>query len=153
MAEQRTRFAGTYEHGLDDKGRMVLPARIRARLGESGMLAKLDDCIGLWTIDGYDEAADELAERVSVGTADMDALRQFTADAYEITPDQQGRIVIPQRLRGYAQLGAEVVVTGVISHVEIWDAERWSSGEERRDAALRTTTTDRPLGIRRPAVP
>ena len=56
MAEHRTRFFGTYEPRLDDKGRMVLPASIRAQLGETGVLGKLDGCLGLWTIEGFEEA-------------------------------------------------------------------------------------------------
>ena len=95
MAEQRTRFVGTYDHGLDDKGRMVLPAKIRAQLGETGLLGKLDGCLGLWTVEGFDKAADDIEALADAGEVTTGALRAFIADAHEITPDQQGRIVIP----------------------------------------------------------
>ncbi len=127
MAEHRTRFVGTHEHGLDDKGRMVLPAKIRAHLGETGMVGMADGCLGLWTIDGFDEIADELAAAVKAGTASSAVLRKFMAYAAEVTPDQQGRVVIPQVLRDYAQLGSEVVVNGRRDRAEIWARERWEA--------------------------
>jgi MraZ protein len=127
MAEQRTRFVGTHEHGLDDKGRMVLPAKIRAQLGESGMVGMADGCLGLWTVDGFDLIADRLAAAVEEGAADAAVLRKFMAFAAEVTPDQQGRVVIPQVLRDHARLGSEVVVNGRRDRAEIWAKERWEA--------------------------
>ena len=127
MAEQRTRFVGTHEHGLDDKGRMVLPAKIRAQLGETGMVAMADDCLGLWTIEGFDAIADRLAAAVEAREAEPVVLRKFMAYACEVTPDQQGRVVIPQVLREYAALGSEVVVNGRRDRAEIWAKERWEA--------------------------
>ncbi len=127
MAEQRTRFVGTHEHGLDDKGRMVLPAKIRAQLGESGMVGMADGCLGLWTIDGFDAIADRLAAAVEAREAESSVLRKFMAYAFEVTPDQQGRVVIPQVLREYAGLGSEVVVNGRRDRAEIWDKGAWDA--------------------------
>jgi MraZ protein len=127
MAEQRTRFVGTHEHGLDDKGRMVLPAKIRAQLGETGMVGMADGCLGLWTIDGFDAIADRLAGAVEEGAAEPTVLRKFMAFAAEVTPDQQGRVVIPQVLRDHAGLGSEVVVNGRRDRAEIWAKERWEA--------------------------
>ncbi len=126
MAEQRTRFVGTYDHGLDDKGRMVLPAKIRAQLGETGMVGMAHGCLGLWTSDGFDAIADLLAEKVAADEAPVKSLQIFMAFAAEVTPDQQGRVVIPQPLRDYAGLGSEVVVNGRRDRAEIWDRARWS---------------------------
>jgi MraZ protein len=125
MAEQRTRFVGTHEHGLDDKGRMVLPAKIRAQLGETGMVGMADGC--LWTIDGFDLIADRLAAAVEEGAVEAAVLRKFMAFAAEVTPDQQGRVVIPQVLRDHARLGSEVVVNGRRDRAEIWAKERWDA--------------------------
>lgn len=125
MAEQRTRFVGTHEHGLDDKGRMVLPAKIRAQLGESGMVAMADGCLGLWTVEGFDAIADRVAAAVEARETDPAVLRKFMAYACEVIPDQQGRVVIPQVLRDYAALGSEVVVNGRRDRAEIWAKERW----------------------------
>ena len=127
MAEQRTRFVGTHEHGLDDKGRMVLPAKIRGQLGEAGMVAMADGCLGLWTIEGFDAIADRLKEKVEAGETSTAVLRKFMAFAAEVTPDQQGRVVIPQSLRDHAGLGSEVVVNGLLDRAEIWAKERWDA--------------------------
>jgi MraZ protein len=136
MAEQRTRFVGTYDHGLDDKGRMVLPAKIRAQLGETGLLGKLDGCLGLWTVEGFDTAADEMEALAEEGRVTTGALRAFIADAHEIVPDQQGRIVIPARLRQYAHLGSDIVITGRMKRAEIWDAATWNAMSDAHDAEL-----------------
>ncbi len=126
MAEHRTRFVGTYDHGLDDKGRMVLPAKIRAQLGETGMIGMAHGCLGLWTLDGFDAIADLLAEKVAADEAPVKSLQLFMAFAAEVTPDQQGRVVIPQSLRDYAGLGSEVVVNGRKDRAEIWDRASWN---------------------------
>lgn len=136
MAQHRARFIGTYDHGLDAKGRMVLPAKIRAQLGETGVIAKLDGCLGLWTQEGFDDAAATLEHHVEEGRATTAALRTFIADAVEIAPDPQGRIVIPAKLRQYAGLGNEVVITGRMKRAEIWDAGRWAAMAPEGDADL-----------------
>lgn len=136
MAEHRPRFVGTYEHGLDEKGRMVLPSKMRAQLGETGLLGKLDGCLGLWTVEGFDAAADEMERLADAGRVTTGALRAFIADAHEIVPDQQGRIVVPARLRQYAHLGAEIVITGRMKRAEIWDAATWNAMSDANDAEL-----------------
>jgi len=75
----------------------------------------------------------------------MGAVRQFMADAHEITPDQQGRIVVPQRLRDYASLGSEVVITGLMTRAEIWDAQAWAALSDAQDQEL--TTAVKTLGL------
>jgi MraZ protein len=127
MAAQAPRFVGTHPHGLDEKGRMVLPSKIRAQLGETAMVGMSDRCLGLWTIEGFSELADDFLRRAEAGEAPMDAFRAFMANAAEVTPDQQGRVVIPQNLRDYARLGSEVVVTGRLNRAEIWAKERWEA--------------------------
>ena len=145
MAEHRTRFVGTYEHGLDDKGRMVLPAKIRAQLGENAMLGKLDGCLGLWTVEGFYEAYDQLEGAIGTDGVTSGAVRQFLADAHEVTPDQQGRIVVPQRLREYAALGSDVVITGRMKRAEIWDARAWAALSDAQDQEL--TTAVQAIGL------
>ena len=142
MAEQRTRFVGTYPHGLDDKGRMVLPAKIRAQLGETGMVGMADGCLGLWTLEGFDGIADRLATAVAAGEAEREVLRKFMAFAAEVTPDQQGRVIIPQVLRTYAGLGSEVVVNGALDRAEIWAKEAWEALVGSEAAAVQEDAAD-----------
>ncbi len=144
-------FIGTHEHGLDEKGRMVLPAKIRANLGETGVIAKLDGCLGLWTHEGFLDVAAVFEDAVEDAETDddreeaLDAMRQFVGDAVEITPDQQGRIVINSTLRDYAGLGSEVVIKGLIRRAEIWDKATWLAKAERGDTAV--TKKVRQLGV------
>ena len=142
MAEHRTRFVGTYPHGLDDKGRMVLPAKIRAQLGETGMVGMADGCLGLWTLEGFDAIADRLADAVAAGEAEREVLRKFMAFAAEVTPDQQGRVIIPQVLRTYAGLGSEVVVNGALDRAEIWAKEAWEALVGSETAAVQEDAAD-----------
>jgi len=142
MADERAQFIGTHEHGLDDKGRMVLPAKIRAQLGESGVIGILDGCLGLWTHEGFLEVATILedavedAENEEAREEALDALRAFVGEAVEITPDQQGRIVINAGLREYAGLRKDVVIKGLIRRAEIWDRDTWMAQGARRNAAV-----------------
>lgn len=151
MAEQKSRFLGTFEHGIDEKGRMVLPAKIRAQLGETAILGKLDGCIGLFTPEGWDEVAGGFERALEEAQTDeevaraMKALRRFTADAVEVTPDQQGRIVISAKLRAYAGLESEVVTNGVIRRAEIWSRDTWFAEEEEGDAEVARTAARRGL--------
>jgi MraZ protein len=151
MADERAQFIGTYEHGLDDKGRMVLPAKIRSQLGESGVIAKLDGCLGLWTHQGFLDVAMVFEDAVEDAETDeereeaLDAMRLFVGDAVEVTPDQQGRIVINSTLRDYAGLGSEVVIKGLIRRAEIWDRSTWHAKEPAGDAAVKRKV--RQLGL------
>jgi MraZ protein len=135
------RFVGTFEHGLDEKGRLVLPSRIRAQIGAQGIVAKLDRCLGLWSPEGFDRVAQKLEDNVDAGLAHPDALRVFHADATEAIPDGQGRIVLPLRLRTFAGLGDRVVITGYGKRAEIWDAARWDAVATKGDADLTSAVT------------
>jgi MraZ protein len=126
MAEHKTQFVGSWDHGLDDKGRMVLPAKVRVQLGETGVLGMLDRCLGLWTQEGFETVADNMRARVDEGLLEMDSLRLFMANAAHVSPDGQGRIVVPAPLRTYAGIGREAVIVGNHDRAEIWDAGRWN---------------------------
>ncbi|MET0728513.1 MAG: division/cell wall cluster transcriptional repressor MraZ [Acidimicrobiales bacterium] len=150
-----TWFIGTYEHGLDDKGRMVLPAKFRSQLGETGVVAKLDGCLGLWTPEDFKdvlvvfEDAVEEAETPEARKRAMGAYRRFVGDALEVNPDQQGRIVINQTLRDYAGLGSEIVIKGLVRRAEIWNRDTWFEATDEDDAAVARTVSERALTGRR----
>ena len=118
-------FVGTFEHSLDDKGRVVLPSTFREPARRRGYRLQFDNCLGVWTEEGFDDVARRLTEKIREGLAPQDAMRAFAANAHEVRPDSQGRITIPQRLREFAGLEREVVVIGAIDRIEIWDAARW----------------------------
>lgn len=134
-------FVGTFEHSLDDKGRVVLPSTFRSHLADKGFLSQFDRCLGLWTESGFEDISRRLTEKIREGLAPQDALRAFSANAHEVRPDTQGRITIPQRLRDFARLDGEVVVIGALDRIEIWNAERWSSASAGADDSLTQAVT------------
>ena len=134
-------FVGTFEHSLDDKGRVVLPATFRTALADKGFLSQFDACLGLWTETGFAEVAQRLTEKIREGAAPQDARRAFAANAHEVRPDGQGRITIPQRLRDFAGLDREVVVIGAIDRIEIWDLARWQATSGQADQSLTQAVT------------
>ena len=120
-------FVGQFEHQLDEKGRLVLPASFRERLAAGGYLAQgLDRCLALWTPDTYEQEAHEMVERAKRGEVDRYAVRALAANTFEVKPDSQGRIAIPGTLRQYAGLVKEVSVIGAFASVELWDRALWN---------------------------
>jgi MraZ protein len=129
-------FLGTFEHSLDDKGRVVMPSAFRSDLADGGVLAKLDDCIGLWTPEEFEKVATLLQEKVREGQVSQDALRVFAADAATVRPDSQGRISLPPRLREHSALERELIITGRLDRIEIWSVERWAGVTTNADSKL-----------------
>lgn len=119
-------FLGEYEHNMDDKGRLAIPARFREALGEGVVITRgFDRCLM-----GFPRAIWEpLAQQVSglsLGQGEARNLRRLLfSGAADIMMDRQGRILIPQNLREYAELGEQVIVAGLNTHFEIWTGERW----------------------------
>jgi len=138
-------FVGTFEHSLDEKGRLVLPSVFRHHLADRGFLSQWDECLGLWTPEGFAAVAERLTARVRSGEASQFALRAFAANAHEVKPDSQGRVVIPERLRKFAGLEREVVVIGALDRIEIWDATKWRQVADSSDESLTMAVTD--LGL------
>jgi len=133
-------FVGRFEHTLDPKGRLVLPATFRERLAAGGYVTQgIDGCLAVWTQDEFRREAQEMLEAAKANRIDRAALRSFSAGAAEVKPDAQGRIAIPQNLRTFAGLRKDVVVIGAISSIEIWDAERWETVNRAGEQALGAT--------------
>ena len=119
---------GTYEHSVDAKGRLFIPAKLREELGETFYLAMgVDTCLAIYPQESWDRFT---AKFSSLPVSKSKAMRSLFANAVKCVPDSQGRIVIPQRLRTYADLGKDVVIIGVHDRAEIWSAERWNAEEE-----------------------
>ncbi len=129
-------FVGTFEHSLDDKGRIVLPSNFRDRLAPRGFLSQFDVCLGLWSEEGFEAVAQRLREEIQRGNATQEAMRAFAANAHEVRPDSQGRITIPQRLRDFAGLERDAVIIGAVSRIEIWNPTRWTTSSPGADESL-----------------
>jgi MraZ protein len=121
-----TRFFGTYEHTLDAKGRVILPARFRAPFDQGGFLTQNHDgCLALWTPEEFDVQMRDRAERESTSRVERNQARLWASNTHEVEIDRQGRMAIPARLREFANLHENVLVTGAINRVELWDPDRW----------------------------
>lgn len=131
-------FVGQFEHALDMKGRIVLPASFRASFEESGFLIKgSEGCLALLTPERFRDIAQTMASRSEEGDVrHRSAKRSFGAGASRVLPDKQGRIAVPEDLRSFAQLERECVIVGAIDEVEIWDSERWGQITQVGDSLL-----------------
>jgi MraZ protein len=127
-------FLGEYEHTIDSKGRMAVPAKFRAQLDSGAVISKsMGMCLAVYTMQRWEEKS---AELVAGKTSDelRDFERRIYPSASEVELDGQGRLVIPARLRAYAGLESEVTVAGVRDHFEIWDRATWQEYQARLDA-------------------
>ena len=124
-------FLGEYQHSLDAKGRVILPARFREQLEGGAVMARaLDGCLAVYPLEEFDRVARKLREARERGAKERQAARTFFSGATEVTPDKQGRVAIPQPLREYAQLDRDVVVTGSFDHIEIWNAQQFRARDQ-----------------------
>ena len=115
---------GEYQHALDIKGRVNFPIKIRECLGERFIITRgMDSCLFVYSGDEWRELENKL--RALPMSKSRDIQRFFFASAVEVEPDKQGRILIPQNLRDYAQLDKDIVIIGVSERAEIWNAQRW----------------------------
>lgn len=120
-------FLGTFTPRLDDKGRLILPAKFRAKLSTGLVCARGHErCIFLFPIDEFRAVHDYLKTAPIGNKASRDYLRGFLAYASDEVPDKQGRITISPALREYAGITRDVVVVGLGSRVEIWDVAAWT---------------------------
>lgn len=120
-------FIGEYEHSIDDKGRLIIPARLRAQLPNEVFITRgFEGCLFLYTIDDWQEMAKELRGLSTTNRAARQVSRMMFSGT-ETSLDGQGRISVPAPLRDHAdiELGEQVVVIGVNNHIELWSKPRW----------------------------
>jgi MraZ protein len=125
-------FLGQYQHSLDEKGRVILPAKFRGQLEGGAYMARgLDGCVCVYPTDEWERVSNNMRELSVRGPQERQAARSFFAGAAEVTPDRQGRVPVPTHLRDFGglSLDRDVVVAGVLSRIEIWDAARWAQRE------------------------
>ena len=120
-------FLGEYEHTLDDKNRLTLPARVREAFGDGMVVTRgMDGCLVVYTREGWREFVSLRLDGLDPFSKEARQMTRFLfSGASEAEPDKQGRVMIPPALVAHAKLGREVVVAGVRDHVEIWDRAAW----------------------------
>jgi transcriptional regulator MraZ len=135
-----TLFLGEFEHTIDDKGRLAVPARFRAALQDGLFITRgLDRCLVIWDSESW-RAQAERVRSLNPWQGDARRLqRHFFSGAVPAQPDKLGRVVIPQFLREYAQLDSDVIVVGLADRIEVWARGEWErerSEAERGSAEL-----------------
>lgn len=119
---------GTHTPRIDDKGRVVLPAKFRDTLSDGVVLTKGQDrCVVLWPAEEFAKYADRLNEASRANAAVRSYLRVLFSGAFDDKPDKQGRISVPGALRDYADLDRDVVIAGNGATAEIWNEPSWTN--------------------------
>jgi MraZ protein len=121
-------FLGTYTPRLDDKGRLILPAKFRGQLAPGLVMTRGQErCLFLLPLDEFRRMHDQIRQAPVTSKQARDYLRVFLSGASDELPDKQGRISIPPALRTYAGLDRDVAVIGAGTRVEIWDLAAWEA--------------------------
>lgn len=123
-------FYGEYNHSIDPKGRLILPARFRDVCEESGydrffLTRGLDQCIFMFTEEEWRQQEKKFKSLSFTRKEARSFNRLFFSGAVEVLPDKQGRFIIPQVLKTYASIDQKVVVIGVSNRIEIWSEDVW----------------------------
>lgn len=130
---------GEYRNTLDDKGRILFPAKLRGALTAHSLFVtkSLDNCLWLYTPDRWNELQTKLLESTSsFSVRNRQLVRRLLAPAQEVEFDKAGRLSIPQILREYASLTKECVIAGVGSKIELWDAEAYRKAVDEFEPSL-----------------
>ena len=119
---------GEYEHSLDAKGRLIMPAKIREDIGEKFIITKgLDGCLFGFSQNEWTNFEEKLKTLPLTNKNARDFVRFFLSGAIECEIDKQGRFLIASNLREYGALEKEAVIIGVGTRIEIWNKDKWKT--------------------------
>lgn len=127
-------FIGEYKHNIDLKKRLALPSKFRKELGKSIVITRgLDNCLFVYPMKTWKELAEKLGTMPIGESATRSFVRLMLAGAVDVNGDSQGRVLIPDYLKEYANLGKNVVVAGLFNRLEIWDEKEWDSYKQKAE--------------------
>lgn len=127
---------GEYQHTMDTKGRVAIPAKFRDKLDGGAIVTRgLDSCLFLFTKKEWQTLAEKLTALPLAQANSRAFVRLMLAGAMDVELDNQGRILIPDYLRSYSHLSKQVVVTGLYNRIELWDADRWQEYKLKTESA------------------
>ena len=144
------RFFGRFEHSLDAKGRVILPARFRGQFGSQAYVSQFQDrCLALWTSDEFDKQLAEQEQRQGLGRTERNLARVWASGSAEVDIDRQGRLAIPAYLREFAALEVErpILVTGALNRVEFWNPGEYERRVKPAEAQLTDGFDEPPLAV------
>ena len=133
-------FLGTHSPRLDEKGRIILPAKFREELADGLVLTRGQErCIYVFSQREFERIHESMREAPISSKQSRDYIRVFLSGASDEVPDKQGRVTIPTALRSYAGLERELAVIGAGTRAEIWDAQAWDEYLAEKEAAFSET--------------
>lgn len=120
-------FLGEFEHTIDDKGRLTIPAKFRAELAKGVVVTRgLDRCLFVYPLEEWQKLAGKVSQLPITHPNARMFSRLIFSGAADLSPDRQGRVLLPPQLREYAGLDGEAVVIGVSTRLEIWSKPTWT---------------------------
>jgi len=120
-------FIGEYRHSLDNKNRLIMPAKFRDELGSSFVMTKgLDNCLFIYSMEEWRNIENKLKTLPMTNKDARAFVRFFFAGATECEVDKQGRVLIPANLKEFAKIDKDVVIIGVSTRLEIWSIDEWN---------------------------
>jgi MraZ protein len=119
-------FMGEYQHKMDNKGRVIIPAAFRDELSEKFVVTRgLDNCLFVYPMHEWSILEEKLTSLPITSKDSRTFVRFFFSGATQCQLDKQGRISLPSNLRGYADLEKQIVIIGLANRIELWSHERW----------------------------
>lgn len=141
-------FLGTYSPRMDDKGRLILPAKYREELADGLVLTRGQErCIYVFSGEEFQNVHRQMRQAPLTSRQARDYIRVFLSGASDEVPDKQGRITIPGNLREYAGLDREVTVIGAGDRAEIWDTAAWNAYLEEKETEFSSTDEEAIPGL------
>jgi MraZ protein len=121
-------FVGEYQHTVDDKGRIVVPSKVRDHLEDGLVVTKGQErCLFVFPMDRWRDEVDKINRLPRTNRQNRNFARSFFGGASDQQLDKQGRLQVPPALRAYAAIDKDVVILGVADRLEIWDAATWEA--------------------------
>jgi MraZ protein len=127
-------FIGEHQHSIDPKKRLSLPSKFRVELGKKVVVTRgLDKCLFVYTMKAWEELAGKLGTLPVGESSTRSFIRLMLAGATDVEVDGQGRVLIPDYLKSYAELHKNVIVAGVYNRLEVWDETKWTNYKKKAE--------------------
>lgn len=121
-------FIGEYQHSIDPKKRLAVPSKFRGELKNKVVVTRgLDKCLFIYPMKVWEELANKLGTLPVGESGTRSFIRLMLAGAVDVEVDKQGRVLIPDYLKEYAELGKNVIIAGLYNRLEIWDEKKWEA--------------------------
>ncbi|MDD2730565.1 MAG: division/cell wall cluster transcriptional repressor MraZ [Candidatus Portnoybacteria bacterium] len=128
---------GEYKHTIDEKKRLAIPAKLRKELGKGAVLTRgFDNCLSLYPLKEWEKLAEKLSKLPTGQLEARSVARVLLSGAAEVQFDALGRILVPDYLKHYAKIEKNVVVAGVLDHLEIWDEAAWENYKQHTEKEI-----------------